>query len=90
MSMLRPAVNQLISPDESIYSLTEGVAKRARELVDEEIELRNSGVPDDEIPHINPVERAVNEFYNGKFKIVSDTDNNVIKEIENTGESETK
>lgn len=35
MSMLRPAVNQLISPDESVYSLVVGIAKRAREIADE-------------------------------------------------------
>lgn len=74
MSMLRPAVNQLISPDSSIYELTEGVAKRAREIVDEEIKLRKSGVDDDDIPTTNPVEMAVDEFYNGKYKIVPDND----------------
>ena len=33
--MLRPAVNQLISSDESVYSLVVGIAKRAREIADE-------------------------------------------------------
>ena len=33
--MLRPAVNQIISKNESCYSLVIGVAKRAREISDE-------------------------------------------------------
>ena len=33
--MLRPAVNQIISKNESCYSLVIAVAKRAREITDE-------------------------------------------------------
>ena len=32
MNMLRPSVNQLITKNESSYSLVIGVAKRAREI----------------------------------------------------------
>ena len=32
--MLRPAVNQIISKNESCYSLVIAVAKRAREIID--------------------------------------------------------
>ncbi|MFR4393188.1 MAG: DNA-directed RNA polymerase subunit omega [Ruminococcus callidus] len=35
MNMLRPSVNQLITKNESSYSLVIGVAKRAREIADE-------------------------------------------------------
>ena len=35
MNMLRPSVNQLITKNESSYSLVVGVAKRAREIADE-------------------------------------------------------
>ena len=33
--MLRPSVNQIISKNESCYSLVIAVAKRAREIADE-------------------------------------------------------
>ena len=33
--MLRPAITQLISKNDSYYSLVIGVAKRAREIADE-------------------------------------------------------
>ena len=35
MNMLRPSVNQLITKNESSYSLVIGVAKRAREIADD-------------------------------------------------------
>ena len=47
MNMLRPSVNQLITKNESSYSLVVGVAKRAREIADE---LCKEGKPLEEKP----------------------------------------
>jgi len=81
MSMLRPAVNQLISSNESIYFLTEGIAKRAREIVDEEAEAKKRG-EDSPFPEENPVELAVKEFHNGKFKMYSGVDETAVEAAE--------
>ena len=62
--MLRPAMNQLISKDDSYYSLVTGVAKRAREIADELCE-QNKTLEE------KPVKTAVEEFAAGKYKIVS-------------------
>ncbi len=62
--MLRPAVNQIISKNESCYSLVIAVAKRARTIADE---LYNSGQTLEE----KPVKTAVEELASGKCKIVS-------------------
>ena len=35
MSMLRPSLNQLMTKNESCYSVVVGIAKRAREIADE-------------------------------------------------------
>ena len=65
MSMLRPAVNQLIKPEDSTYSLIVGIARRAREITNDAFE--NKIVLEEK-----PVKTAVEEFYNGKFKIYTD------------------
>ena len=62
--MLRPAVNQIISKNESCYSLVIAVAKRAREIADE---LYQKGETLEE----KPVKTAVEELASGKYKIVS-------------------
>jgi len=62
--MLRPAVNQIISKNESCYSLVIAVAKRAREISDE---LYTNGETLEE----KPVKTAVEELASGKCKIVS-------------------
>ncbi|MBO5162858.1 MAG: DNA-directed RNA polymerase subunit omega [Ruminococcus sp.] len=62
--MLRPAVNQIISKNESCYSLVIAVAKRAREISDE---LYANGETLEE----KPVKTAVEELASGKCKIVS-------------------
>lgn len=62
--MLRPAVNQIISKNESCYSLVIAVAKRAREISDELFEM-------DETLEEKPVKTAVEELASGKCKIVS-------------------
>lgn len=61
--MLRPAITQLITKNESCYSLVIGVAKRAREIADE---LYKNGEPLEE----KPVKTAVDEFAKGEYKIV--------------------
>lgn len=65
MNMLRPSMNQLISKNESCYSLVVGVAKRAREIADE---LCEKG----EILKEKPVKTAVEELAAGKYRIVED------------------
>lgn len=62
--MLRPAVNQIISKNESCYSLVIAVAKRAREISED---LYNNGQTLEE----KPVKTAVEEIASGKCKIVS-------------------
>ena len=65
--MLRPALTQLITKNESCYSLVIGVAKRAREIADE---LYRNEQPLEE----KPVKTAVDEFAKGEYKIVEGTD----------------
>ncbi len=62
--MLRPAVNQIISKNESCYSLVIAVAKRAREISDELYEKK-------ETLEEKPVKTAVEEIASGKCRIVS-------------------
>lgn len=61
--MLRPSVNQIISKNESCYSLVIAVAKRAREIAEE---LSKNGKTLEE----KPVKTAVEEFAGGKYKII--------------------
>ncbi|MBR1528221.1 MAG: DNA-directed RNA polymerase subunit omega [Oscillospiraceae bacterium] len=61
--MLRPAITQLITKNESCYSLVIGIAKRAREIAED---LCKNGEPLEE----KPVKTAVDEFARGEFKIV--------------------
>ena len=61
--MLRPAVNQIISKNESCYSLVIAVAKRAREIATDLYE-QNMVLPE------KPVKTAVEEFACGKYRIV--------------------
>ena len=61
MNMLRPSVNQLITKNESSYSLVIGVAKRARELYEEGKTLEEK-----------PVKTAIRELAAGKYRIVDD------------------
>ena len=62
--MLRPAVNQIITTNESCYSLVIAVAKRAREITQE---LYDNDMTIEE----KPVKTAVEELASGKYKIVS-------------------
>lgn len=63
--MLRPAVSQLITKNESYYSLVVAVAKRARQIADEL--YANSQVLEEK-----PVKTAVEEFASGKCRLVED------------------
>ena len=65
--MLRPALTQMITKNESCYSLVIGVAKRAREIADEL--YRNEQALEEK-----PVKTAVDEFARGEYKIVEMTD----------------
>lgn len=67
--MLRPAVNQIISKNESCYSLVIAVARRAREISEE---LYKNGETLEE----KPVKTAVEEIASGKCKIVSTANQN--------------
>lgn len=62
--MLRPAVNQIITKNESCYSLVIAVAKRAREITQE---LYDNDMTIEE----KPIKTAVEELASGKYKIVS-------------------
>ena len=67
--MLRPAVNQIITKNESCYSLVIAVARSAREIADE---LYEKGETLEE----KPVKTAVEELASGKCKIVSSAPQN--------------
>ncbi len=69
MNMLRPSVNQLITKNESSYSLVIGVAKRAREIADEIYEEKK-------ILEEKPVKTAIRELAAGKYRIVEDDETN--------------
>lgn len=63
--MLRPAVSQILTKNESYYSLVVAVAKRARIIADDIIEKK-------EILNEKPVKTAVEEFASGQYRIIED------------------
>lgn len=63
--MLRPAVSQLISKDQSVYSLVIAVSKRARQIADTLYE-------ENKILEEKPVKTAVDEFWSGKCRMIED------------------
>ena len=65
--MLRPAITQIITKNESYYSLVIGEAKRARAIADELYDKN-------EILKEKPVKTAVEEFASGKYKIIEYTE----------------
>ncbi|MBD5143835.1 MAG: DNA-directed RNA polymerase subunit omega [Oscillospiraceae bacterium] len=70
--MLRPALTQMITKNESCYSLVIGVAKRAREIADELYK-------NNEVLEEKPVKTAVDEFARGEYKIIeASTDDKII------------
>ncbi|WP_312641670.1 DNA-directed RNA polymerase subunit omega [Hydrogenoanaerobacterium sp.] len=63
MNMLRPSISQILKNNESPYSLVVAVAKRAREITEEAEENKKVLVE-------KPVMLAVEEFANGKVKLI--------------------
>ena len=63
ITMSRPAASDLLTNDESTYSLVIAVAQRARQIA---VELEKEGLPQEE----KPVKTAVREFADGKFRMV--------------------
>lgn len=61
--MLRPAITQMITKNESCYSLVIGIAKRAREIADD-LYKKNMALEE------KPVRTAVDEFARGDYKII--------------------
>ncbi len=61
--MLRPAITQMITKNESCYSLVIGIAKRAREIADD-LYKKNMTLEE------KPVRTAVDEFARGDYKII--------------------
>lgn len=60
--MLRPAVNQIISKNESCYSLVLAVAKRAREISQDLYD-------NNQVLEEKPVKTAVEDIASGRYKI---------------------
>ena len=63
--MLRPAISQITTKNESYYSVVIGVAKRARDIADELYE-------NNQTLEQKPVKTAVEEFASRKYVIVED------------------
>ena len=66
--MHRPSATEMLKNNESYYSLVVGVAKRARQIAEEAEEKG-------ELLSEKPVQLAVEEFSQGRYKIVEKTDN---------------
>ncbi len=63
--MLRPSVSEILSNNESYYSLVIAVAKRAREITEDAFEEKK-------ILDIKPVQTAVEQLANKEYRIVED------------------
>ena len=61
--MLRPSMNEILERKQDCYNFVVAVAKRAREIADESEEQH-------EILEMKPVKLSVDEFANGKSKLV--------------------
>ena len=72
--MLRPSLTEILKDDENYYSLVVAIAKRAREIsndaMDRDIELDEK-----------PVKIAVQEFAEGKCKMIDHHNENMDYEI---------
>ena len=62
MSMLRPSINSIIKPGDNYYSFVVAVAKRAREIAQEQEEEHS-------LNEEKPVQKAVEEFAGGTIKV---------------------
>lgn len=71
--MHRPSATEMLKNNESYYSLVVGVAKRARQIAEEAEEKG-------ELLSEKPVQLAVEEFSQGRYKIVEKTDNGTEEE----------
>ena len=71
--MHRPSATDILQPGQSYYSLVVAVAKRARQIAEEAEENH-------EILVEKPVQLAVEEFTNNKYKMVEPPD--IGKDIE--------
>lgn len=71
--MHRPAVNEILKDKESYYSLVVAIAKRAKVIASDALE--NS-----EVLLEKPVQLAVEDFANGKYKLIEQE--NIGQEIE--------
>lgn len=60
--MLRPSMNSIIKPDDNYYAFVVAVAKRARDIAVEQEE-------DHAINEEKPVQKSVEEFAAGKYKV---------------------
>ncbi len=65
--MLRPSMNEILERKQDCYTFVVAVAKRAREIADESEEQH-------EILEMKPVKLSVDEFANGKSKLIIDTE----------------
>ncbi len=63
--MLRPSVSEILSNNESYYSLVIAVAKRAREITEDAFDEKK-------ILDIKPVQTAVEQIANKEYRIVED------------------
>ena len=61
--MLRPSMNEILERKQDCYTFVVAVAKRAREIADESEERH-------EILEMKPVKLSVDEFANGKSKLI--------------------
>lgn len=71
--MHRPSATEMLKNNESYYSLVVGVAKRARQIAEEAEEKG-------ELLSEKPVQLAVEEFSQGRYRIVEKTDNGAEEE----------
>lgn len=64
--MLRPAISQISTKNESYYSIVIGVAKRAREIADDLYD-------NNQVLEEKPVKTAVEELASRKYYIIEDS-----------------
>ena len=62
MSMLRPSMSSIIKPGDNYYAFVVAVAKRAREIAEEQEEIKST-------VEEKPVQKSVEEFASGKYKM---------------------
>ena len=62
MSMLRPSMSSIIKPGDNYYAFVVGIAKRAREIAQEQEES-------EPLSEEKPVQKAVDEFAAGKYHL---------------------